>query len=391
MSTTVKLDYPVLSNAHETWIVRPGAGYRLFKPFQEASAIAPDVPLLDLPDGKLAKEVPGLEQQIRRGREWLEWEKDGANPEKYPSKSIGDYVLSLDDGIAHTRSLNTTIQILDDIPTGALIFVPGESLSDNALLGQVAAPSTQRVTLTRRWSDGKELRFLGRSLLNPMIVPMRLLPSEVTDLRKSRGLVAARITNEYARLRLYREYFQSFAIEGGDAYAQFRGGDAPFPAGALGNLVTLMRFVIEARIEEEAANAEGRPVKPINAMRIMQIAWRTSDDVLVHARVNSPFGRVTFQSIRISIFAATALVALAKLDADAQVIQDLASNSTQVENVCNDLASIDSAAQLQAQAVRQTLYDFYAIFGAQTCTQVLGALRETVEKTKGQVDAEAER
>lgn len=391
MATKVKLDYPILSKDHEVWIVRPGAGYRLFKSFKDASAIAPDIPLLSVPDKTELKHSSNLDQQIRRGLAWREWENDGGNPGKSPSKALGDYTLSADDGISHIRSKNVAIQILDDIPSGALIFVPGASLSDNALLGQLAAPSAPRVSVSRQWSDGKELSFLGRSLLNPMIVPMRLLPLELTDLRKGRGLVAARIDSEYARTRLYREYFQSFSIDGGDSYAQFRGGDAPFPAGALGSLVTLMRFVIEARLEEEAAKAEDRPVRQINPMQMLHLAWSTSDEVLVHARVNSPFGRVTFQSVRTAIFAATALVALATLDADAQVVQDLGSNSAQVVNVCDDPASIDNVARLQAGEVRQTLYDFYAIFGAQTCTQVLEALRETVERTKGKVDAEAER
>lgn len=391
MTTKVKLDYPILPKDHEVWIVRPGAGYRLFESFKNASAIAPDVPLLSLPDKAELKKSSSLDQQIRRGMAWREWEKDGGNLGKSPSKALGDYTLSGDDGISHIRSKNVAVQILDDIPTGALIFVPGASLSDNALLGQMAAPSEPRVPVYRHWGDGKEQLFLGRSLINPMIIPMRLLPLELTDLRKGRGLVAGRVDSEYVKTRLYREYFQSFSIEGGDSYAQFRGGDAPFPAGALGSLVTLMRFVTEVRLEEEAAKAENRPVRHINAMQMMQLAWSTSDEVLVHARVNSPFGRVTFQSVRSAIFAATALIALATLDVDAQVVQDMGSHSTQVVNVCDDPANMDVVARAQADEVRQTLYDFYAIFGAQTCAQVLEALRETVEKTKGEVDAEAKK
>lgn len=390
MTTKIKLDYPVLPQTHQVWIVRPGADYRLLAAFKASSAIAPDVPLLELQDGVTAKDTKNLDQQIRRGKEWREWEKDGANLEKRPSTALGDYVLSFDDGITHTRSRNVTIQILDTIPGGSLVFVPGASLSDDALLGIAAKPSDKRIVVTRQWREDRKLEFLGRSLLNPIKIPMRLLPPEVTDLRKNRGIVAARIDDKYARVRLYREYFQSFAIEGSDAYAQFRGGDAPFPAGAVGSLVTLMRFVIEVRLEEENAKAENRPVQQVSAARIAQLTWATNDDLLIHARVNSPFGRVTFQSARSAIFAATAFTSLATLNADAQVIQDLANNTAQVENVCVSLSSVTGTARVQADEVRQTLYDFYAIFGAQTCAQVLEALRETVEKTQGQVDAEAE-
>lgn len=220
--------------------------------------------MLSLQDGTTAQATKDLDQHVRRGIEWRGWEKDGGRPEKGPSRSLGDYVLSLDDGVSHTRLRNVAIQILDTIPEGSLIFVPGASLSDDALLGIAAKPSDKRVSVVRQWGDSRELNFLGRSLLNPITIPMRLLPSEVTDLRKNRGLVAGRVDNEYARTRLYREYFKSFSIEGGDSYAQFRGGDSAFPAGALGSLVMLMRFAIEVRVEEENAKAEKRPIKQIN-------------------------------------------------------------------------------------------------------------------------------
>lgn len=390
MVTKIKLDYPVLSQNHQVWMVRPGADYRLFEAFKNASAIAPDIPLLSLQDGIPAQKTKLLDQHIRRGKEWREWEKNGARPEKKPSRSLLDYESFADDGVSHSRLRNVAIQILDTIPEGSLIFIPGASLSDDALLGVVTKPSDKRVSVVRQWRENRELNFLGRSILNPVTIPMRLLPPEVTDPRKKRGLVVAHIDDEYARIRLYREYFRSFAIEGGDAYAQFRGGDTAFPAGALGSLVTLMRFAIEVRMQEEAAKADNRPIQQVSHLRIAQLAWLTDDDLLIHAQVNSPFGQVTFQSLKPAIFAAISLTALATLNADAQVIQDLAQNTAQVENVCDNLASIDANVQFQADEIRQTLYDFYAIFGAETCTQVLEALRETVKQTQGQVDAEAE-
>ncbi|MFD2174764.1 hypothetical protein [Rhodobacter lacus] len=394
MPTKIKLDYPVLPADHEVWMVRPGAGYRLARAFGEASAIAPDVPLLDLPNGVLAKNAQDLDAQVRRGRAWRDWEKDGGRSERGPSRAAGDYRLAVDDGISHTRSKNTVLQILDVIPEGALIFVPGASLGDNALLGTVAAPTADRVPVVRKWGE-KQLVFQGRPILNARHVPMRLLPPEITDHRKNRGIVASRISqmglNSAASIRLYREYYDSFAINGGDAYAQFRGGDAPFPAATLDNLSTLMRYVIEAKVERERAEAEARDVAPIDATRLAALVWSTDRDLLIHARVNSPFGRVTFQSARPAIFAAIAFVALAMLDADAQVINDLANGNARVENVCQETASIAAGARDQADTVGQTLYDFYAIFGAQTCEQVLRVTREAVRASRGGVDAEAER
>ena len=379
-------------------MVRPGAGYRLARAFREASAIAPDVPLLNLPNGTLAANADDLDAQVRRGRAWRNWEKKGSRPERRPSTSAGDYRIAEDDGISHTRARNTIFQIFDAIPEGALVFVPGASLGDDALLGTAAAPTAARVPVVRSWGE-KQLTFQGRSLLNARRVPMRLLPPEITDRRKNRGIVASRISQtgqndqkgRDARIRLYREYYNSFAIDGGDAYAQFRGGDAPFPAAALDNLSTLMRYVIEAKVEGEKAEAEDRDVAPIDAMRLASLVWSTDKDLLIHARVNSPFGRVTFQSARPAIYAAIAFVSLAMLDADAQVLNDLASGAAQVENVCQEPASIAAGARDQADTVGQTLYDFYAIFGAETCEQVLKVTREAVEASRGEVDAEAER
>lgn len=370
-------------------MVRPGAGYRLARAFREAEAIAPDVPLLNLNNGQLAADAANLDAQLRRGREWRDWENSGSRPELRPSTAAGDYTVALNDGVTHTRAKNTVIKIFDEIPDGALVFVPGASLADDALLGTVASSTVDRVTVTRKWGE-KELAFQGRSLLNPRKIPMRLLPPEVTDRRKNRGVVTGEIVGK-ARLRLYREYFNSFSLDGGDAYAQFRGGDAPFPAAALGSLVTLMRYVIEAKMEGERAIAEGRTAAPLDPILLASLTWSTDQNLLIHARVNSPFGRVTFQSARPAIYAAIAFISLATLNADAQVINDLANGITEVENVCREPASLTASAQNQADTVGQTLYDFYAIFGAQTCEQVLEVTRQTVEATLGRVDAEAER
>jgi hypothetical protein len=389
LPTKIKLDYPVLPAGHQVWMVRPGAGYRLARAFREAEAIAPDVPLLNLNNGQPATSAANLDAQLRRGREWRDWEDNGSRPEQRPSTSERDYTIALNDGITHTRAKNTVIKIFDEIPDGALVFVPGASLADDALLGTIASSTADRVTVTRKWGE-KELAFQGRSLLNPLKIPMRLLPPEVTDRRKNRGVVAEEIVGS-ARIRLYREYFNSFSLDGGDAYAQFRGGNAAFPAAALGSLVTLMRYVIEAKIEGEKARAEGRPAVLVDPIRLASLIWSTDQNLLIHARVNSPFGRVTFQSARPAIYAAIAFISLATLDADAQVMDDLASGTTQVENVCEEPASLTASAQNQADTVGQTLFDFYAIFGAQTCEQVLAVTRKTVESTLGTVDAEAER
>ena len=369
-------------------MVRPGAGYRLARAFRETEAIAPDVPLLDIKNGTLAADSANLDIHVRRGRAWREWENSGSRPDKKPSMAAGDYTVALNDGISHTRAKNTVLKIFDEIPEGALVFVPGASLADNALLGTVASPKADRVTVTRKWGE-KELAFQGRTLFNTQQIPMRLLPPDITDRRKNRGIVAGQIVGD-ARIRLYREYFNSFCVDDGDAYAEFRGGDAPFPAAALGSLVTLMRYVIEARIEGENAAAEGRQTTQIDPIKLVNLTWSADQDLLIHARVNSPFGRVTFQSARPAIFAATAFISLAMLDADAQVVNDLANGVAEVENVCTEPANLTSRALNQADTVGQTLYDFYAIFGAQTCKQVLEMTRQTVEATQGRVDAEAE-
>ena len=128
----------------------------------------------------------------------------------------------------------------------------------------------------------------------------------------------------------------------------------------------------------------------ISAARFALFISATIDDPLIHARMNSLFGRVTFQRARLILFVATVLTALETLSADAQINQDLTNNAAQVEIVCGSLSGVDGDARVQVDELQLTLYDFYAIFGAQTCTQVLEALRETVAKTQGQVDTEAE-
>lgn len=51
MTINVRLKQRVLSEDHTVVMIRPGKGYRLIGDFWKAGAVAPDVPLLEVPPG----------------------------------------------------------------------------------------------------------------------------------------------------------------------------------------------------------------------------------------------------------------------------------------------------------------------------------------------------
>ena len=153
----------VLPEDHSVFMVRPGKGYRLLENFATASAIAPDVPLLDLGAKANTHNATDLNRQIRRGRAWRDWETAPATRRgPPPSKAVGDYAV-VPDGGHHARYRSVTFDLLDIMPTGSVVFVPGPSLGTNGLLGRLDAPSASRVEITREVA-GHSFSFFGPAL-----------------------------------------------------------------------------------------------------------------------------------------------------------------------------------------------------------------------------------
>jgi hypothetical protein len=127
-------------------MVRPGKSYRLIEDFARAGALAPDVPLLSVPDDKRVEDVDDLDNQIRRGKAFRDWEATPvARRGEPPSRAAGDYVL-VENGGHHRRNINTAVEILEALPAGALVFVPAAGLADRALMGELAPADEERVT-----------------------------------------------------------------------------------------------------------------------------------------------------------------------------------------------------------------------------------------------------
>lgn len=131
-------------------------------------------------------------------------------------------------------------------------------------------------------------------------------------------------------------------------------------------------------------------IKQLHGSQLFELMWAIDENTLVHANISSPFGKAIFQAISASVFTAMAFVSLACLNADAQVIDDLANRNLSVENVCLSAIHMKEEAIAQAISVRDTLYDFYAVFGKETCEQVLEVARQTANSTDGQVNSKAE-
>ena len=148
---------------------------------------------------------------------------------------------------------------------------------------------------------------------------------------------------------------------------------------------------------------------PINATRFVRPICAMIDDLLIHANVNSPFGRVTSQRVKLAIFAVTVLTAPGTLTADSEIYLDLNHNAAQVQNVCDSLSlsGIDGDARVHVdvansqepdgssaviQASANALTDFFATSGYSSYNEYLTGLQDglkrNVTKPLGTVEIE---
>lgn len=353
-------------------MIRPGKSYRLLESFAASSAIAPDIPFLSLRAGERIDDREDLDLQVRRGRAYRDWETTSSSRRgQRPSAAARDYQLS-ENGGHHSRNINTARSILEEIPEGALIFVPGPSLADKALLGEMGPPHEPRVEVVREVGRNS-IRFLGRPILNPVRLPMRNLPRLITDIPKNRGLVAGDIEEE-ARLRLYLEYYGSFQLGDDLTSFQFRAGERDFTVQDATALTT-----IALAIDDVAA---GRNVRFASMLGLL--SQERENSPIVHANINSPNGRITAQALQRGVIVVAALLALSMIDDDSGVLSALEQGTVSAVHECNGQPEED------AQMETELLYNFYHAMGADNCREVLEIARHVVEKTDGNFDAEAQ-
>lgn len=239
MKLKVDLKLPVLPKDHPVIMVRPGRGYHLHASFLKHKAVAPDFPFLDAPDGENPLKAENLKAQLGRAIEFRDWsslpERDRGRP---PSVKLERYSTFHQDRQQMRRLLeHAAYEILWDLPDNALIYVPAPTLEGRALTGELSSKSDpRRILLGTRHRAG--ISYLGRSLRDPKIFPMRILPTDVTDAPRSSALTTVEFEG-YARERLLRAHYGDYQLGDQVSMMEFISENERFDARALARLTAI--------------------------------------------------------------------------------------------------------------------------------------------------------
>lgn len=357
-------------------MVRPGSGYHLYEKFHELSLIAPDVPFLEVEDGKSPSTIDNLEMQLSRAVAFRAWQKKGASKnERPPSKEADSYALEVDTpSQSRTRLLNVAESILWDLPEGAVVFIPASSLYGEALIGELASRDAPRISFTGT-GFRSIIKYRGRTIKNLRRVPMRSLPEEVTD--GARLPTVIQKIEGYAKERLLRTYYGDFQLGNDIAMMEFEAREDKFDP------ITMARITALA-VAIEHHDRTGVYVSPGECL----FKLSDSSSLEVHANINSPNGKLLLEGakktphILRSLLLAASLVSSGQATAQ-EVTSSLQSGTLEVHN------TKDTSRSNFIDATESALINFAKAAGAKSTEEYIAGLAESSSRTRAQIEGEA--
>ena len=263
-------------------MIRSGKEYRLFDRFIEMQAVAPDLPELDIPDGRAPLDDPTIDDQIKRARALREWAMLPYNRSEDKPTTDLEFYKDEEKKKQHGMFVNAAQHVLWEVPEGSLIYVPNPSFLHSGLFGEVVSPSEKRLRF-RGEKRMLDFSFEGRRMTNVRLLPMKKLPERLLELKKARVGVTQLEREE--KLLLYRQYYGDFAIHEGRVQAEVRTTKDYFsPIDA----TVVSAF---ANMVQENLNRLGQAnVGELEFVDIREAAFmdRSVDGLLIHAEIDSP-------------------------------------------------------------------------------------------------------
>lgn len=179
VSIEVDIRTRILKNDHRVYIVRPGAGYRLYNDVDQASAILFDLPGLELDNKIKFSNTPDLVAQVLRAQEIRQWHKNGrANGSPHPSILLADYPPPIH--TADKRSLSQFLSIgrayFERSKVGDMVIVPPLKFGDPVLVGEIVDDDLFQTTVPEYGAEpvyGRRVSWLARIPKNE--VPARVI------------------------------------------------------------------------------------------------------------------------------------------------------------------------------------------------------------------------
>ena len=283
-TVTIKIDLRtrILSSHHNSYMIRSGKEYHLFDRFIERKAVAPDLPELDIPDGRAPLDDPTIDDQVKRARALRDWAMlPYYHGDPKPMEDLKFYEDEKKKS-RHSMFVNTAQNVLWKIPEGSLIYAPSPSFLEDGLFGEVVSPSEKRV----RFLGEKRMRdfsFQGRRMTNIRRLPMKKLPKHLLELKQYRvGVTQLRRED---KLLLYPQYYGDFAIHDEHVQIEIKTTKDYFsPADAA--IVSAFANMVQGNLDRfQQSSGDGQP-----HLSILEAAFVNWDDgrIQIHAEIESP-------------------------------------------------------------------------------------------------------
>lgn len=376
-SLEIDLKLPILREDHPVIMVRPGRGYHLHSAFLAAEAVAPDFPFLDVPKGQQPVHARDLQAQLGRAIEFRDWSMRPEEERGLPPPSDLERYATFHEDRSQMRSLMTSAaqEILWELPDNALIFVPSANLEGMAITGELA-PRRKKRKVLKGARHRSSIKYLGRSLIGARSFPMRVLPSDVTEVPRASGQTTMRFEG-YARERLLRAHYGDYQLGDKVAMMEFISDNDRFDARALSRLTAISdlldHYLTTGNIQHPGMflfGADG------------------FSGAEVHARINSKGGRLLVEAANHAphLMRALLLIAVMKNPVSAQELEGLANSSSL--KLTNSASSSAQDARVTASTER-SLRDFVREAGVPNIEAILENLRRSYEVTDGVIDGTA--
>lgn len=372
---TVDLNTRVLPTGHRVFMVRPGSGYNLLKPFIDNQAIAPDLPFFDIPDGERPRDYSNVDDQIKRARAFAEWVKtEETRSAPPPELELVNYAKE-DSPARVAMYRNTADEILFGLPKGSLIFVPNPNLTESGLFGELAESEGKRISFFGTGHRSK-FKYLGRKLNNAKLLPMRKLPPSFIDPMKRRNWIHEFDGRESELL--YRQYYGDFEILGRKTVSEIsvtKQRVIPLDLSIIGALTTL--------IDQNLLRYQHGDT---DLLGMLEAVFLAPDDEgpVIHANLGSP-GNLLVESVRRSAAPVLKVIlALALAGFTGYEIHDFVDGGQLAITNSQSLPGVEGGSLDETQ---QLTYDFVRSTGRDSLNQIVELVRDFHDRTGGNVNA----
>jgi hypothetical protein len=356
-------------------MVRSGKEYHLFRRFLEKGAIAPDLPELRIPNQENPRETENIDAQINRARTLRDWALGKLeNIDEMPSVEIGDY-NDVPNRSYHGIYLNSAYEILWGIEDGSLIYVPNPSFLGEGLFGEIAPRLAPRIRIP---GSGKmaTFSFNGRRLWNIKNLPMRELPDRLLELKKIRvGITSLRRDD---KIRLYRQYYGSFIVEGSVIQSEIQTESENFSA-TDATIISALSNMIQENLDRNAVG--NSDMVSIHEAAFIDLG---DDAFQIHVDIQSP-GEFQISSESIGPIVLKAFFALALAVGPADLKAQVDTNGITISN------SLSDGEGLETEPIRSGVHSLLTLIGADDLEETIRLIRVFNERTGGNVDASVTR